>query len=153
MSLFETGVRPAIDEWLLEESRKLRDYGDYWSASGAGYCMRKNTFARLHVPPVTEDARKQRVFSAGHIFHGWIQEITRKAGLSIDQEFEIKDDHLRVMGHCDDLIKTKDCVILYDYKTQNSRAFSYTRPQMSHYHRMQLGTYLYLLSDFVKSFC
>ncbi len=38
-------------------------------------------------------------------------------------------------------------LILYDYKTQNSRAFSYKRPNMSHYHKMQLGTYMYMLRN------
>lgn len=38
-------------------------------------------------------------------------------------------------------------LILYDYKTQNSRAFSYKRDEMSHYHKMQLGTYMYMLRN------
>jgi len=33
--LFNTGVRPQIDAWLLEESKKVRSYGEYWSASSA----------------------------------------------------------------------------------------------------------------------
>ena len=44
MSLFNSGVRPIIDDFLLEEAKKTRDYGEYWSASSAGYCMRKNIF-------------------------------------------------------------------------------------------------------------
>jgi len=167
-NLFETGIRPAIDAYLLEESKKTRSYGDYWSASSAGYCMRKVIFERLGVPHVENDsdARKQRVFTSGHIFHSWIQELTKEAGLSIAQEVELIDDDIMVKGHFDDLVlvsekpeylmdmidpKTatkpapKQHLILYDYKTQNSRAFSYKRDKMSHFHRLQLGTYMYII--------
>lgn len=171
-SLFNTGVRPAIDQFLLDEAAKVRDYGDYWSASSAGYCQRKIIFERLGVPHSTEDdPRKQRVFTAGHIFHDWIQDITKKAGLSIASEVELQDEDLMIRGHFDDLILVKrsvtvsrsdvpmttdnpsmltkqefDHLILYDYKTQNSRAFTYQKGKgISHFHRMQLGTYMYML--------
>lgn len=175
--LFSTGVIPLVNQYLQEESEKVRDYGDYWSASSAGYCMRKVIFDRLKVPPVTEDARKQRVFSSGHIFHEWIQGITKQAGISVAQEVELQDEKLMVRGHFDDLILVKfkeqhiitdyaddekgnsgevqrhvevkkDHLILYDYKTQNSQAFTWAKKQkrpMSHYHTMQLGTYMYML--------
>lgn len=147
MSLFDTGVRPAIDEYLLNESKKVRDYGEMWSASSAFYCMRKNIFERLKVPHVEQDgdARKQRVFTSGHIFHEWIQGITKNSGLSVEQESELIDERIMVKGHFDDLILIDGKKIVYDYKTQNSRAFSYKRPEMSHYHRGQLGTYMYML--------
>src|SRR5665213_3322496 len=104
MTLFDSGIRPAIDAYLQSKREEVRDYGDYWSASSAGYCMRKSIFERLGVPPVSEDARKQRVFSSGHIFHNWIQEITKGAGLSIAQELELQDEDLMVRGHIDDLV-------------------------------------------------
>lgn len=146
-SLFNTGVRPAIDQFLLDEAAKVRDYGDYWSASSAGYCQRKIIFERLGVPHSTEDdPRKQRVFTAGHIFHDWIQGITKKAGLSIASEVELQDEDLMIRGHFDDLILVGEDLILYDYKTQNSRAFTYQKGKgISHFHRMQLGTYMYML--------
>lgn len=167
MGLFETGVRPAVDKWLLDKSKEERDYGDYWSASSAGYCMRKVIFERLGVPPVAEDARKQRVFSSGDIFHQWMQEITKSAGLSIAQELELQDEELMIRGHIDDLVIVQAPtvpigepkagiqqieppeplhLILYDYKTVHSRSFHYSKGRdMSHYHRMQLGTYMYML--------
>lgn len=157
--LFSTGVIPLVNQYLQEESEKVRDYGDYWSASSAGYCMRKVIFDRLKVPPVTEDARKQRVFSSGHIFHEWIQGITKQAGISVAQEVELQDEKLMVRGHFDDLVllqnpalednvEARQHLILYDYKTQNSQAFTWAKKQqrpMSHYHTMQLGTYMYML--------
>lgn len=170
MDLYTTGVRKLIDEYLLEKAKEKRDYGDYWSASSAGYCMRKVIFDRMGVPEVKPDARKQRVFEAGHVFHEWIQRITRDAGLSIASEVELIDDKIMVKGHFDDLIlideitegmvrnQLKDFeisdlevhsakkLILYDYKTANSRSFSYKR-ELSQYHRMQLGTYMYMLRN------
>ena len=55
-SLYRTGVRPAFDAYLVEKSKEVRDYGEYWSASSAGYCMRKNIFERLKVPHVETDS-------------------------------------------------------------------------------------------------
>lgn len=164
MSLFNTGIRPAVDQWLLKKSQEKRDYGEYFSASSAGYCMRKVIFERLGVPPVAEDARKQRVFTSGDIFHKWMQEITKEAGLSIAQELELQDEELMIRGHIDDLVLiketvpritedapiTRDHLILYDYKTQNSRAFSYKRPNMSYYHKYQLATYMLMLKRLAK---
>lgn len=186
--LFTTGVRPAVDQWLADKAAEKRDYGEYWSGSSAGYCMRKNIFERLKVPYVKEDVRKTRVFAVGDVFHTWMQNITKQAGLSIAQELELQDEDLMIRGHIDDLVlitpypeekvgwcmqcgknvgkkdgvcerghKTefavskevaediKQHLILYDYKSQSSRAFSYKRPNMSHFHRMQLGTYMYML--------
>jgi hypothetical protein len=151
-SLYSTGVRPVIDNHLLEESKKVRDYGDYWSASSAGYCMRKVIFDRMKVPHVKDDPRKQRVFSSGHIFHEWIQKLTCDAGISVAQEIELQDEDLMVRGHFDDLVLINDNLILIDYKTAHSQSFKYkVGKPMGHFHRMQLGTYLYMLrsKDFV----
>lgn len=169
MSLFDTGIRPAISEYLKTQQDKVRDYGDYWSASSAGYCMRKNIFERLKVPHVSkdDDERKTRVFESGHIFHEWMQRITKKSGLSIAQELELQDETLMIRGHIDDLVlvdekpeylmdmidpktatkpKARKHLILYDYKTAHSRSFHYAKDRpMSRYHRYQLGTYMYML--------
>lgn len=164
MSLFDTGIRPLVDEWLLNKAKEERDYGNYWSASTAGYCMRRNIFERLKVPYVKEDARKQRVFAVGDIFHQWMQEITKNAGISIAQELELQDEELMIRGHIDDLVLVDQHIkpdpellmgdheyvgqklILYDYKSVSSRSFSYSKGRpMSFYHHMQLGTYMYML--------
>lgn len=151
MSLFETGVIPAFNDYILKRSQEKRDYGDYWSASSAGYCMRKQMFERLGVPAVKEDARKYRVFEAGHVFHKFMQDITKEAGLSVAQELELQSDDIMVRGHIDDLILVDNTLILYDYKSVSSRSFSYQKQRatskdvQSHYHKMQLGTYMYML--------
>jgi len=147
--LYSTGIRPVIDNWLIKKSQEKRDYGQYWSASQGGYCMRKLIMERLGVPPVEEmDARKIRVFESGHIFHQFMQGITKDAGVSIAQELELIDDKLFIKGHFDDLVLVDGKLILYDYKTQNSRAFHWQKKngsEMSRYHKMQLGTYIYML--------
>jgi len=146
-SLYETGVRALVDDYMLEKAKEERDYGEYWSASSAGYCMRKLVFERLKVPKTQDDdARKQRVFEVGHIFHGWMQNITKSRGFSIAQEQELQNEDLMVRGHFDDLILADGKPILYDYKTQNSRAFTWQKGKpMSYFHHMQLGTYMYML--------
>lgn len=147
-TLFDTGIRPAVDAYLLELSKEVRSYGDYWSASSAGYCMRKNIFERLGVPHVEKDsdARKTRVFESGKIFHAWIQGITKAAGLSIAQEVELQDEDLMIRGHFDDLVLINDKLMLIDYKTAHSKSFTYAKGRpMSFYHKHQLGTYMYML--------
>ena len=112
--------------------------------------MRKNIFERMGVPHIeTEDAaRKQRVFTAGHVFHNWLQELTKKAGVSVAQEIELIDNDLMIKGHFDDLVLIDGKLILYDYKTVNSRSFMWAKKNgnaMSLYHHMQIGTYMYML--------
>lgn len=204
MNLFDTGIRPAIDEYLAEKAKEKRDYGDYWSASSAGYCMRLVIMRRLGIPKVPEledNATQTRIFEAGHIFHEWLQRITKNAGLSIASEVELQDEHLMIRGHFDDLVLVGDDfsslgsvvsdevetitideddikvtnytheqahirknlfgigqtvktfaspeprLILYDYKTAHSASFNYKKKQteIGHYHKMQLGTYMYML--------
>lgn len=145
--LYDSGVRKAIDDYLLEESKKVRNYNGFFSGSRAGYCQRLIMFEMLGVPPVLEDARKQRIFSAGHTFHNWIQEITRKANLSLAQEWRLEDDSINVRGHFDDLIKIDKETILYDYKTKNSGWFTrYKHQEISHFYKMQLATYIYIIN-------
>lgn len=151
MSLFETGVRPLVDAYLDEKAKERRDYGDYWSASSAGYCMRKNIFERIGLPYTTVDSRKQRVFEAGHTFHEFIQRITTNAGVSIAQEIEVIDDERMIKGHFDDIVRTSDRTILYDYKSQNSRAFTWQKEKpISYFHAKQLGTYFYITGEILS---
>jgi len=175
-NLFKTGIRPAIDAYLKKKSEEERDYGDYWSASSAGYCMRLVMMRRLGVPKVPEledNATQTRIFEAGHIFHEWLQRITEDAGLSIASEVELQDENLMIRGHFDDLVLIKpqmksqkewsvesrdtitlaqDRLILYDYKTAHSASFKFKQMQTSigHYHKYQLATYMYMLRKLAK---
>jgi hypothetical protein len=147
--LYDSGIRPELDKYFLSLAEKVRDYGDYWSASSAGYCQRKVLFERLKVPYVpkedVDESRRQRVFAVGHLFHEFYQNLTKELGLSVIQEAELQDEDLMVRGHIDDLVMKNGHLILYDYKTVNSQQFKYRKDKISYYHRMQLGTYLYML--------
>ena len=180
-NLFNTGIIPAINDYLIAKAKEERNYGEYWSASSAGYCMRLNIMRRLGVPKVPEledNATQTRIFEAGHIFHEWLQRITKDAGLSIASEVELQDEELMIRGHFDDLVLV-DCLkcggtgllntsppplktgracfechtgkklILYDYKTAHSASFNYKKRQteIGYYHKMQLGTYMYMLRN------
>lgn len=176
-NLFDSGIRPAVDQYLQKKTEELRDYEDYWSASSAGYCQRLVIMRRLGVPKVPElqedQARTTRVFEVGHLFHEWLQRITKDAGLSIASEVELQDEDLMIRGHFDDLIYLPSTsavrgpdeavsnppepevvgsiptsaghLILYDYKTANSQAFNYKKDEIGYYHKLQLGTYMYML--------
>ena len=152
--LFNTGIRPTVDAYIQTRAAEKRNYGRYWGASSAGYCMRLNILRRLDIPSVPEMEndrnRTQRVFDVGHIFHEWMQRITKEAGLSIAQELELVDDDLLVKGHIDDLVLVDDKLMLLDYKTANSQSFNYKKDQIGDYHRMQLGTYMYMLNKSTK---
>lgn len=167
--LFNTGIIPAVNEYLLKKSKEERNYGSYWSASSAGYCQRLLIMRRLGVPKVPEledNATQTRIFESGKIFHEWLQRITKDAGLSIASEVELQDEDLMIRGHFDDLVLVGGTVykidgdgkdlgymtkggklILYDYKTAHSASFNYKKRQteIGHYHKMQLGTYMYML--------
>lgn len=166
--LFNTGIRPVVDAYLQKKSEEERNYGNYWSASSAGYCMRLNIMRRLKVPPVPEiadSAARTRVFESGHIFHEWMQRITKNAGISIAQEVELQDEELMIRGHFDDLVLVNGMthfeeeeqggvsaqekhLILYDYKTAHSASFKYAKGRpISRYHKMQLATYMYMLRN------
>lgn len=153
--LWSTGIRPAIDEYLAKKQAEERDYGDYWSASAAGYCMRLNMLKRLKVPPVPEmeddAARTTRVFESGHIFHEFMQRITKDAGLSIAQEVELQDEDLMIRGHFDDLVLIDGKLQLIDYKTAHSASFKFKQGKpIGHYHKHQLATYVYMLRRLAK---
>lgn len=166
-SLFATGIRPLVDKAILEQQQEYPK--DYFRVSSAGYCHRYVIMKRLSIPSVPErqdDVRSLRVFQAGHVFHEWMQKVTRDAGISIAQEAELVDEEWGVKGHFDDLVSLSAPIhverdlfgpvqpadwppkklVLYDYKTQNSKAFTWQKGKpMSIFHRMQLGTYLCLL--------
>ncbi len=171
--LFNTGIRPLIDGYLTKKSEEVRDYGSFWSASSAGYCMRLNILKRLKIPSVPEivetSLSSQLTFEGGHFLHWWLQDITKKLGVSIAQELELQDEDLMVRGHIDDLVLISSAntaiakpenfgtpepaieplkhLILYDYKSAHGSSFKYkVKSPMGHYHKMQLGTYMYMLN-------
>lgn len=155
MENYQTGVRPIIDAEILKQSKEVRDYGEYWSASSAGHCHKLLILRRLKVPKSPEMAEReaitQRVFSVGHIFHNWVQDLTKQSGNSLAQEGELISEKLLVKGHFDDLIQTKkddiDHLFVVDYKTVHSGYFDYGKNEINYFRRLQLGTYIYILRN------
>jgi PD-(D/E)XK nuclease superfamily protein len=148
-STYKTGIRPIIDKLLMSREEA---YPDYFRVSSAGYCYRHNIMKRLGVPPVPgqeNDVRTIKVFTAGHIFHEWMQRLTKEAGISVSQEDEVRDPEYELVGHYDDLVRIDEGkLILYDYKTQNSRAFTWQKGKpISTFHKYQLGTYMWQLRN------
>ena len=108
--------------------------------------------ARCPVGNVSDTTGSAFDFEVGHVFHAWLQDITREAGISVAQELELQDEELMIRGHFDDLILAYSHLILYDYKTAHSRSFSYKKGKpMSYFHEMQLGTYLYMLRQLMAA--
>lgn len=139
-----SSVQELVEQELLL-GRQRRNYGEYWSASSAGYCNRRLIFDRLQVPYTHEP--DQGVFLLGHIYHAWLQQLTRQAGVTVGQEEELVDEDLHVKGHFDDLVFIDDHLVLYDYKTARGNALEYP---LSFFHRMQVGTYLHMLNATVN---
>jgi hypothetical protein len=93
--------------WYLAEQRewRQRDQGHTltgWRSSGLGYCLRKQTYARLGVPAFREfDAVTLRTFSYGDMIHDWLKGIYRDAGLLIEEEGGLTLPGRGVTGHYD----------------------------------------------------
>ena len=113
-----------------------------------GMCPRKRFYKRQGILPEEFDERTKRVFKVGEIFHEWLQDLLKKQEVLIACEEEVKDDKLNYKGHYDALVNFEkdDHLILYDFKTVNSMAFSYYDKQgFPEYHKSQLMSYIYFL--------
>lgn len=140
-----------------------------WRCSSLGSCPRKHFYARLGIEPTSPpDERTQRVFEVGNIFHEWIQSLVMDTTISQPDdaivEQELYDQELDLGGRYDMRIKTRGKDILFDIKTQHSRAFwwmlqkakGYTKKdgtkipptpisEQKKEHRQQLGGYMLML--------
>lgn len=136
-------ISKQIDE---ERAKKIRD-NSYWHGSDMGICPRKRFFKRQGIGGEEFDERTKRVFKVGEIFHEWLQELLKQQGVLLSCEEELKDDKLNYKGHYDALVSFEnDHLILYDFKTVNSMAFSYwEKGGFPEYHKSQLMSYIYFL--------
>ncbi len=135
-------IAKQIDE---ERKIKIRD-NNYWHGSDMGLCPRKRFYKRLGIDGKDFDERTLRVFKCGDIFHEWLQDLLNKQNVLVGYEETLKDDKLNYKGHYDALIRIGDRLILYDFKTVNSMAFTYYNKQgFPKYHKSQLMSYVYFL--------
>jgi len=103
------GTDELVDWYLLQHREwRQRDQGHTrtgWRASSLGYCMRKQTYARLGIPSYRDfDAQTLRTFSYGDMTHDWLKRIYRNAGLLVVEGGRLEDPSREVAGHFDVLL-------------------------------------------------
>lgn len=111
-------IQDMIDQELAKKEERIRS--GKFSPSQLGRCYRAQIWNRKAEPisdPV--DARTERVFKAGNIFHDFVQELVLKNDPNAKKEVLVETNDFK--GYAD--IVLKDEVI--DIKTQHSRAFWY----------------------------
>lgn len=126
-------------------------------ASGLGSCKLKRHWKRLGKKGDPIDDRGLRVFAVGHLFHEWLQKMTRLKGISIFSEIELeyrdpKTGKILLTGHLDDLLYVKElhALVLMDYKTVHSQKFHYLDrgEKDSHYEKQVISYMLMLIQKF-----
>lgn len=129
----------------IKNKPNFRD-DSFWHGSESGKCMRMRFYRRQGIKPAPFDDATLRRFEVGDMFHEWLQKILKTQGVLLSCEELLKDTKLNFSGHYDALIKIGDHLILYDFKTVNSGAFSYfNRDGFPEYDKMQLMSYAYFL--------
>jgi CRISPR/Cas system-associated exonuclease Cas4 (RecB family) len=100
---------------------------------------------RLGLAPSDQpDERTLRVFEVGHVFHNWLQDLLEDQGALAGREIRVEDLHR--IGHIDALVLTgKGPLVLYDFKTVNSRKFSYLSAEGDRHYHFQAATYALML--------
>lgn len=136
-----------VDEYIAEKRAEQINSHDKFRVSDAGRCHLMRYWKRQGKSATDEpDARTQRVFEVGHIFHKWLQDLLQKKGILVEKEKEVEDIHR--IGHADAIIQNEKGLILYDFKTVHSRKFHYKRKEGNngdiHYY-MQAYTYATML--------
>ena len=150
------------NDWLdhNQEQRKteFKHLKDYWSASSAGSCYKKNIFRLFGFPEKEIQNRSKRLLRLGTIIHNDFEEAmhyyikTRGSDISDDYEFFIEKEIIlkeyKVAGHLDLAIldKKRQKLIIYDYKTKGSYPWRLQfgrnpKPKKMFNYEMQLATY------------
>lgn len=143
-----------INQDLRETERQSRaeESNDSFRASGMGSCKLKRYWKRSGKQGEPIDDRGLRVFAAGHVFHEWIQNKTKKYGKSIMSEIDMEYKNpntgkVLATGHLDDLIDHNGHYILYDYKSMHSQGFHYLKGGAKPQHRRQIVTYMLMVQQ------
>ena len=134
-----------IDEYILEKREtQVRDNSKF-RVSDAGRCRLMRYWKRQGKPFTDEpDERTLRVFEVGHVFHNWLQDLLELQGTLAGREIRVEDIHR--IGHIDALVLPEGGpLVLYDFKTVNSRKFSYLSAEADRHYHFQAATYALLL--------
>ena len=123
--------------YLHEQSQQYRElyagHEDWFSASSAGQCYRKQWYRVNGQKPVETEPQSSRLLRLGTILHKDMEEAIRWFTRTKDSnetwllEHEVKIPKLRVLGHLDIAIISEDqhSAQIYDIKT--AKAYSWTK--------------------------
>jgi len=139
-----------LDDDLIK-SREEEDSkvpSKFWKASELGLCMRKAIFRRLGVKGAPLTARELKTMKAGELFHKFMQELTKKTGISVEQEMFLEDEELEYRGKIDDIVKLGNTLYVFEYKSEHSKSFDWRKKseeKISKHHIIQGMSYLHFL--------
>lgn len=138
-------IEQMINEHIAQDRAQEERRNDKFRCSDAGRCQLMRYWKRQGKPSSDDfDERTLRVFEVGHLFHRWIQGILHDKGVLLQAEMEVEDLHR--IGHIDALVRDKDgLLVLYDFKTVNSRKFSYLTTESDLHYHYQAATYAMML--------
>lgn len=75
-----------------------------WIASSLGYCARRNVFERGGLARAPIDAKTLRTFAWGRFLHTQIRNVLDEFGVLVNEEIELDDAELQVVGHGDAIV-------------------------------------------------
>lgn len=114
--------------------------------SALGACLRAIWFSHFHAPKQgrgKEDAlRSWMIFDIGSAFHLIVQNLCARAKVLERAEVAIVDRKLKIIGHCDGIVKIDGVRYALEIKTINSRGFLELRKSAKDAHLRQLHAYM-----------
>ncbi len=126
-----------------DNTNQVRDNTKF-HISDMGRCYRMRFLKRLGMVGEPYNDRVLRVFAVGTILHEWLQEQAEQMGVLVGKEIRVENANW--IGHADAIIQTDGYKVLYDFKTVNSRKFTYlARGESDEHYILQLLTYLVFL--------
>ncbi len=135
-----------------ENAKKARVY---FHPSAIGICMRQLWFGHKNAPvgKVNHDEalREHLTFEMGTYIHVMFQNLCKRAGMLEHREFLVIDDKLKIIGHCDGVLKIEGEKVLLEIKTINERGFAQLSKGPHESHKRQATMYMATLG--IKSAC
>lgn len=139
-------IEEVINSYLIEKRESEKRDNTKFRISDAGRCRLMRYWKRQGRPFSDEhDARVLRIFEVSTMIHKWLQDILQAKGILEAVEFRVEDEHR--LGHVDAIVRTESGLILYDFKTVNSRKFHYKKENGFDdvHHAMQAVSYAMML--------
>lgn len=139
------------EEYLLKKQDKQSDRALNVNApSMIGSCLRARYYSRLGYPVARISAKAERIFNNGSYVHERIQKDLRNCGILVMDEVPVFNDHYRIQGHTDGIIRLSDDELgILEIKSINSRNFSDLKGAKTE-HIAQGLTYLFCVENHRK---